>query len=207
MSLTLENTILLEENLPPDPCSAFDQWFLLASSTGLPLPESCSLGTVSSTGRPSVRIVLYKGRKNGSFLVFTNYDSRKSLELEANPYAALSFHWPTLERQIRIEGKMTRTDRAVSEEYFGTRPRGSQISAWASPQSVVVTTSKMLQSEVEKIERKFAGKEVPCPPNWGGYGLMPEMMEFWQGRENRLHDRFQYTISSKGDWSISRLCP
>lgn len=207
--LTLDNTELKEDSLPSDPLDAFQRWFECAQSQNLPLPESCALASATLQGRPSVRIVLYKGMYQGSFTFFTNYDSRKSQELKANPYAALTFHWPSLERQIRIEGQVQQTPRSISEQYFSTRPRGSQVSAWASEQSGPVANRETLKRQTSHIEEKFSGyKEIPCPQNWGGFALQPESIEFWQGKADRLHDRFLYSRKIGSEvWRVERLSP
>lgn len=165
-----------------------------------------TVATATSDGAPSARMMLLKGVDPGGFVFFTNYESRKGGELRANPRAALVFHWPILQRQVRVEGTVTRLSPAESEAYFRTRPRGSRIGAWASTQSAELPSRAELDRKVGEQERRFAGQEVPLPPFWGGYRLVPMTIEFWQGRLDRLHDRIRYTRSDAG-WSVSRLYP
>lgn len=198
-------------SLPKDPIDGLLQWLKEAEKAGIAEPTAMTLATVSSDLRPSARIVLFKGlSKNAMGLrsprFFTNYESRKSSELSANPRVSLVFHWATQARQIRIEGLAEKVSRAESEEYFNSRGRGSQIGAWASPQSKEIPDRATLDRLVESIEEKFKGKAVTCPPNWGGWCVVPERIEFWQGVENRLHDRFVFTRSGK-QWSVARLAP
>jgi pyridoxamine 5'-phosphate oxidase len=166
-----------------------------------------TLATTSADGQASARIVLLKEVSQNGFVFYTNYDSRKGRELAVNPRAALVFYWPQLERQVRITGAVVKTSRSESEAYFHTRPRGSQIAAWASWQSSVIRDRAVLEARVKKLEAKYAGVSVPLPPNWGGYRLRPESIEFWQGRPNRLHDRLRYSREAGGGWKIERLAP
>jgi pyridoxamine 5'-phosphate oxidase len=166
-----------------------------------------SLATATPDGKPAVRIVLLKGLSEQGFSFFTNYASEKGRQIEANPHAALVLFWVQLERQIRIEGRVERTSREESEEYFHSRPRGSQLSAWASRQSDVIDARRVLEARLAKMEERYAGGEVPLPPHWGGYRLVPDTIEFWQGRANRLHDRFRYRRQEDGSWLIERLAP
>lgn len=165
-----------------------------------------ALATADADGRPSVRMVLLRGVDERGFVFHTNYNSRKSRDLTANPYAALCFHWHTLEEQIRVEGRVQRLGDEESDAYFRTRPRGSQLGAWASNQSAVLASRETLEEEYREIERRFEGAVVPRPPFWGGYRLVPEVIEFWFGRPDRLHDRLRYTRRRSG-WSIERLYP
>jgi pyridoxamine 5'-phosphate oxidase len=164
------------------------------------------LSTVDKNGRPSSRNVLLKGVDERGFIFFTNYDSRKGLELAENPSAALTFYWPELERQVCIAGSVEKISREESEKYFKSRPRGSQLAAWASNQSDIVKDRAALEAKWNEMEKKFPN-EVPLPPNWGGYVLKPERIEFWQGRASRLHDRFQYTRQPDNSWKLERLAP
>jgi pyridoxamine 5'-phosphate oxidase len=165
-----------------------------------------ALATANREGKPSVRMVLLRGVDEHGFVFFTNYNSRKSAELDANPWAALCFHWHTLEEQIRIEGAIERVSDEESDAYFHSRPRGSQLGAWASDQSAVLASRETLEEQYREIERRFESAEVPRPPFWGGFRLIPHRIEFWYGRPDRLHDRLCYTRDGK-DWKIERLYP
>jgi pyridoxamine 5'-phosphate oxidase len=190
-----------------DPFRQFDTWFQQAVDAKLPEPNTMTLATVDSRGRPSARIVLIKGVDERGFVFFTNYESRKGRELAGNPYASLLFYWIELERQVRIEGRIVQTSAAESDAYFASRPLGSRIGAWASNQSQVIESRSQLETREREISLQY-GEQVPRPPHWGGYRLVPEAIEFWQGRPSRLHDRLLYTRSSEnGDWQISRLSP
>jgi pyridoxamine 5'-phosphate oxidase len=197
---------LSEASAGEDPMILFDTWFREASKAGLYLPESMALGTATPDGKPSVRLVLLKGYDERGFVFFTNYGSRKSTELDANPEATLVFHWAVLQRQIRLEGPTSRISQEESAAYFRTRPRGSQIGAWASAQSEPLVDRSELERRVKVYEEKFKDVEVPLPPFWGGYRLSPRSMEFWQGRANRLHDRIRFNRDEAG-WSRLRLYP
>ncbi len=164
------------------------------------------LATVETNGVPSARTVLLKGVNRDGFTFFTNYDSRKGRELAENPNAALTFYWPDLERQICVAGRVEKVSREVSENYFRSRPRGSQLAAWASNQSDVVANRAALEAKWEEMEKRFPA-EVPLPTNWGGFVLRPERIEFWQGRPNRMHDRFQYTKQADNSWKLERIAP
>ena len=189
-----------------DPYELFGRWFEDAEGSGLLLPESLALATASADGRPSARMILLKGVGPDGFRFFTNYGSHKAAELDSNPQAALCFHWSVLERQVRIEGRVERLSTEESAAYFATRGRGSQIGAWASDQSRPIPDRAELQAQVAEIEARFAGKDIPLPGFWGGYRLIPDRFEFWQGRANRLHDRLAYTPRD-GGWEITRLQP
>ncbi|HWV98146.1 MAG TPA: pyridoxamine 5'-phosphate oxidase [Candidatus Acidoferrum sp.] len=169
--------------------------------------NSMTLATVDAQGRPSARIVLLKGLDERGFLFYTNHQSRKGVELAQNSNAALVFYWPGQERQVCLAGKVSQLPAAESDAYFRSRPRGSRIAAWASDQSQVVQDRAALQEKWEQLERQYPGQEVPRPPHWGGYALKPDRIEFWQGRPNRLHDRFRYTRQDDGGWVIERLAP
>ena len=197
---------LIELSADPDPIALFSRWYDEAEESGLLLPESMSLATSTLPGAPSVRMVLLKGVDQEGFRFFTNYESRKAREIEANPQVALCFYWSVLERQVRVEGSVSRLPKAESEAYFGTRPRGSQIGAWASDQSRKVPDRKTLELKVVDVEGRFDEEDIPLPSYWGGYLLKPHRIEFWQGRADRLHDRLLYTQTDR-DWLITRLQP
>src|SRR5688572_1725170 len=191
---------------PKDPFVLFKEWFLAAEKAGEPLPEAMALATASRTGRPSVRIVLNRGVSRGGFVFYTNYNSRKATDLTANPYAAIVFHWPKLERQLRVEGRVHKLTRRESEEYFQTRPRESRLSAWASPQSSPIPRRSFLEEEFTHAQTRFGDRRIPCPPFWGGFRIVANCIEFWEGRPHRLHDRVLYR--RKGNiWRIVRLAP
>jgi len=198
---------LRRSDLNPDPIKQFANWFTTAIETGIGDVNAMSLATAGQDAKPSVRIVLLKSFDEDGFVFFTNYESEKGKQLEANPYAALGFYWIELDRQIRISGKVDKTSRKESQTYFRSRPVGSQLSAWASRQSAVLDGRRVLDARMEEMNERFADKRVPLPPHWGGYRLKPDNMEFWQGRSNRLHDRFRYTRQSDGSWLIERLAP
>jgi len=195
------------DDLAPDPHLQFDLWLAEAASSGMRYPETAALATATADAVPSVRMVLVKGHDERGFVFFTNTDSRKAHEVAANPRAALALHWESLARQVRIEGAVARVPDADALAYFGSRPRGSRISAWASPQSRAVADRAELERLVTMIEERFAGQEdVPLPPHWGGYRVVPTAIEFWQGRDDRLHDRIRYERDATG-WSRRRLGP
>jgi pyridoxamine 5'-phosphate oxidase len=189
-----------------DPIELFATWFQAAQDAGILLPESVALATASPDGEPSARMVLLKHADSTGFVFFTNYGSQKSRELDANPRAALCFHWAVLQRQVRVTGVVARVTADESSAYFATRARGSQIGAWASKQSQELERREDLERRVQDLELEFAGREVPPPPFWGGYRLSPERIEFWQGRADRLHDRLVFT-RAPGGWTASRLYP
>jgi len=200
---------LLETAVPADPYALFDRWLAAAfqaKADGL-LPEPTAMVVATAqAGRPSARTVLLKEFDARGFTFFTNYDSRKGGELAANPQVALHFGWYPLQRQVRIEGTATRVPRAESEAYFATRPRGSQLGAWASPQSSEVASRDELARAYAEVERRFAGQDVPCPDHWGGLRVTPTMIEFWQGQPSRMHDRLAYRRSGDA-WTLVRLAP
>lgn len=198
---------LRRADLASDPITQFRKWFADAQDAQVLEPNAMTLATVDAQGCPAARIVLFKGLDHRGFHFFTNYGSAKSQELEANPKAALVFHWVAMERQVRIRGRVSRLERADTEAYFQSRPRGSQLGAWVSAQSTVIANREALEQRLAELEREFAGREVPAPPFWGGFGLRPFSVEFWQGRPNRLHDRFCYTLEPSGSWRLERLGP
>ena len=189
-----------------DPIDLFREWFAAAQRSGIFLPEAMTVATATPEGAPSARMMLLKGVEAGGFVFFTNYESRKAAELAANPRAALVFHWAVLERQVRVEGNVERLSSGESEAYFRTRPRGSRIGAWASKQSRPLPDRAELEARVREHDARFAGGEVPLPPFWGGLRLMPERIEFWQGRLDRLHDRLRFERQA-GGWRAVRLYP
>ena len=198
---------LRRRDLDPDPIRQFGKWFTAAIEAQIRDVNAMSLATASPDGKPSVRIVLLKSFDQDGFVFFTNYESEKGRQLIANPHAALAFYWVELDRQIRISGTTIKTSREESERYFHSRPLGSQLGAWASKQSEVLDARRVLDARMAQITERFAGKTVPLPPNWGGFRLKPQQIEFWQGRVNRLHDRFRYTLQQDGGWLIERLSP
>ena len=192
----------------PDPLSVLNAWYDEAVGRGDPMPDAMTLATATADGRPSARIVLYKGLQRGAVLFVTNYGSRKARELAQNPRAALVMHFPLMERQVRIEGKVEKATAAESEAYFRSRPRGSQLGAWASPQSRAIASRAELDAIAQGVEQRFAGQDVALPDFWGGYLVFPETVELWLGRKDRLHDRFLYTRESDAEpWTITRLAP
>ncbi len=195
------------ESLDPDPLRVLETWLAEARDAGLHEPDAAALATATADGVPSVRMVLVRGIDENGLLFYTSYESRKAGELALNPMAALVFHWlPPLERQVRVEGPVERLDEADSRAYFERRPRGSRIGAWASPQSSPVADREELDRLYREAEERFAGDEIPLPPHWGGYRLLPLALELWQGRANRFHDRARYTRTDLV-WSRVRLGP
>jgi pyridoxamine 5'-phosphate oxidase len=202
----VDRPALLENAVASDPVEQFRRWYAEAHAAGGPEPDAMTLATVGADGRPSARVVLLRGFDADGFAFFTNFESRKGSELAGNPRAALVFHWPLLDRQVRIEGAVERLTDAQSDAYFGRRPLGSRIAAWASPQSRVIESREALEREVERRTREFRHHAIPRPPFWGGFRVRPETVEFWQSRLHRLHDRLRYRAT--GDrWTIERLAP
>ena len=194
-------------HLTADPVELFRQWWKEVLDANLGEPNAMTLATVGEKNQPSARTVLLKGISDHGFEFYTNYQSRKAIEMEQNPNVALLFFWKELERQVRIEGVVEKVSRQRSQEYFQSRPLGSQIGAWASPQSKVIEDRSVLDDAVVRIEEKFIGQDpLPVPDHWGGYIVKPHLFEFWQGRPDRLHDRFQYTLENKS-WKVERLAP
>ncbi|ESQ13541.1 MAG TPA: pyridoxamine 5'-phosphate oxidase [Chromatiaceae bacterium] len=200
------NAGLDRSDLHPDPFVQFEQWYAKTIEARLPEANAMSLASVDADGQPSLRTVLLKLYDHNGFVFFTNYQSCKARQIDANPRVALLFPWVALARQVQILGQAERIPSAESLSYFATRPRGSQIGAWASPQSQVIRSRSLLEQKVAEIKRRFAAGEVPLPDFWGGYRVIPHSIEFWQGREDRLHDRFRYTRDEQG-WRIERLAP
>jgi len=197
---------LSERDAASDPIELFTRWFDEAVAAAIPEPNAMTLATVDAAGRPTARIVLMKGVDARGVVFHTNYDSRKGRDLAANPRAALLFFWVGLERQVRIDGAAERVSAEDSDAYFAARPRGSQISAWASPQSAPVADRAWLEARFAECEARFASGAVPRPPNWGGVRVVPDRFEFWQGRTSRLHDRLVWSRQGDG-WTIGRLAP
>ena len=197
---------LSESELDPDPIRQFQRWFDEATSAGLIEPNAMTLATATRDGHPSARMVLLKGFDARGFVFYTNYESRKGGELEQNPQAALVFFWVELERQVRVEGRVERAAPAESDAYFASRPLGSQIGAWASAQSRVIAGREPLERRTAELEDEYAGREVPRPSQWGGSRVVPHVIEFWQGRPSRLHDRLRYR-QKDGGWIVERLSP
>jgi pyridoxamine 5'-phosphate oxidase len=198
---------LRRSDLDPDPVKQFSNWFTAAIEAGIRDVNAMSLATAGPDAKPSVRILLLKGFDQDGFVFFSNYESGKGKQLDANPYAAMAFYWIELDRQIRISGKVERTSREESQIYFHSRPIGSQLGAWASRQSEVLDARRVLDARMAEMAQRFGDGPVSLPPHWGGYRLKPDAFEFWQGRPNRLHDRFRYTLEPDGSWLIERLAP
>jgi len=198
---------LLREDLLPDAIEQFDLWFSQACAEKVLEPNAMSLATAGAGGQPTLRTVLLKGFDRRGFVFFTNLESRKSRQIAQNPQVALLFPWLLLERQVTILGRAEKLSTGEVLKYFLTRPFGSQLAAWASPQSQVITSRSLLEMKLAEIKRKFSEGKIPLPSFWGGYRVAPESIEFWQGRANRLHDRFLYTRRPDGAWQIDRLAP
>ena len=199
-----------ESDLAADPVEMLRRWLDDAIAAGLHDPAAMAVATVGATGRPASRIVLLKGLSSAGLVFYSNYGSRKGEELAGRPVAAAVLPWHPLQRQARVEGSVTQVDAAESDAYFASRPRASQLSAWASPQSQVVASRAQLDARYDEVAAEFEGRPVPRPPYWGGYRLVPDFFEFWQGRQGRLHDRFRYTPARSGperSWVAERLAP
>lgn len=197
---------LLESDVLPNPVDQFAAWWHEAELSKVDEINAMTLATATADGRPSARIVLLKGFTAEGFIFFTNYESKKGKELAQNPHAALVFFWKELERQVRIEGSVIKASEAESDQYFLSRPAGSRIGAWASPQSSVIPNRQVLEEKVQKLTEQYSEANTPRPPHWGGYLVKPEKIEFWQGRASRLHDRIVYSLY-EGKWRIERLAP
>ncbi len=197
---------LAEKDLARDPFRQFEKWFQEAEAAKLTEPNAMTLCTATRDGRPSGRTVLLKGLDGRGFVFYSNYESRKGRELHENPHATLVFPWIALERQVIVEGTLTKVAREESEAYFHSRPRASQLGAWVAQQSSIIPGRGVLEESMKALEKKYEGQPVPLPANWGGWRLAPETVEFWQGRRSRLHDRLRYR-RGKDDWSVERLAP
>jgi len=201
-------TPLLETDLDPDPFEQFDRWFDDAKDAGIAMPEAMTVGTSALDGEVSARVCLLKSFDHRGFVFYTNYCSRKGKQIHDNPRASLVFWWQSLERQVRIEGAVVKTTEEESDEYFATRPRGSQLGAWASEQSRVLAGRGALDARFEALSTTYRDVVIPRPPHWGGYRVIPLLFEFWQGRADRLHDRFWYRLRNDvKDWVVERLSP
>jgi pyridoxamine 5'-phosphate oxidase len=200
-------TQLLEQDLDSNPFVQFGRWFEAARATEQPLPEAMTLATATPDGAVAARVVLLKSYDEHGLVFFTNYNSPKGAQLHENPRAALVFWWAPLERQVRVEGAVCRTTEQESDEYFATRPRGSQLGAWASEQSKAIAGRGDLDARFEELSATYKDLPIPRPPHWGGYRVIPTLFEFWQGRADRLHDRFCYRLRDAKDWVIERLSP
>ena len=207
MRTSYEEGSLNQDNLAPDPMILFENWYHDAERKGIPEPNAMTLATATAEGHPSARMVLLKGFSKEGFVFYSNYTSRKGQELATNPFAALNFWWKEMERQVRVEGSVVKTSEDQSTSYFNSRPRGSQLSAWASPQSQEIK-EHYLTSKRTEVESQFKEETtIPLPPHWGGYVLKPSIIEFWQGRPDRFHDRYRYSLTDDGLWRIVRLAP
>lgn len=198
---------LSEADAATDWATQFGRWFADAVDAGLPEPNAMILATADPAGRPSTRIVLLKEYDGRGFTCYTNYESRKAVEARLNPYASLVFPWFPMHRQVVVCGSVERIDRSRTEAYFASRPRAAQLGAWASPQSQVVPDRAALDEALAEAERRFAGAAVPAPAHWGGLRVVPESVEFWQGRVGRMHDRLRYRRTGEGTWTLERLAP
>lgn len=196
-----------EAGVAPDPLQQFGIWWQEALQSEIVEVNAMTLATANEQGIPSARIVLLKGFDERGFVFFSNYESKKAGDLQVNPFASLVFFWKELERQVRISGRVEKVTELESDQYFQSRPEGSRIGAWASPQSTVISSRQVIEEKVEALQVSFAGKEIPRPLHWGGYRVVPSSIEFWQGRSSRLHDRIQYTLQSDDNWVIERLAP
>ncbi|MBV9790549.1 MAG: pyridoxamine 5'-phosphate oxidase [Chloroflexi bacterium] len=198
---------LSETEVAADPFAQFRVWFDHALAAQLPEPNAMTLATATPDGKPSARVVLLKGFDQRGFVFYTNYHSRKGGEIEASGWAALVFFWPDLERQVRVEGRVERVSPQESDDYFASRPAGSRLGAWASPQSQVISGRDVIEQRLSALTTQYADQDVPRPPHWGGYRVVPGTIEFWQGRPNRLHDRLRYRLSDDQRWTVERLAP
>jgi pyridoxamine 5'-phosphate oxidase len=198
---------LSEKDVARDPFRQFEKWFQEAEAAKIHEPNAAVLATATKDGRPSARMMLLKGIDGRGFVFYTNYRSRKGMEIESNPRVSFMFPWVALERQVIIEGTVAKVTREESDAYFHIRPRASQLAAWASSQSAIISGRDVLEDAMKAAEKKFEGVEAPLPPHWGGFRIIPESVEFWQGRRSRLHDRLRYRREPGGSWIIERLSP
>ncbi|MCA6472928.1 MAG: pyridoxamine 5'-phosphate oxidase [Chitinophagaceae bacterium] len=196
-----------EAGVAADPIQQFGIWWQEALQSEIVEVNAMTLATANEQGVPSARIVLLKGYDERGFVFFSNYESKKAGDLQVNPMASLVFFWKELERQVRISGRVEKVTELESDQYFQSRPEGSRIGAWASPQSTVISSRQVIEEKVEALQVSFEGKEIPRPLHWGGYRVVPSSIEFWQGRSSRLHDSIQYTLQSDDNWVIERLAP
>ncbi len=197
-----------ESHCDASPIRQFGKWFVEARAAKLPEPNAMTLSTATIDGKPSGRIVLLKQFDDEGFVFYTNYSSRKSEEINSNPHAALTFYWAELERSVRVEGSVEKVERGMSERYFARRPKGSKLGAWVSQQSEVVDGRQPIEKRLAELEQQYANtEEVPAPEFWGGFRVVPESIEFWQGRQNRLHDRLRYRKAGSEEWRLERLWP
>jgi pyridoxamine 5'-phosphate oxidase len=200
-------SVLLESDIASDPISQFERWFNESTDKGIKYPNAFALATSTKSGRPNARFLLLKDFDRDGFVFYTNSESIKGIELINNPQAYMVFWWDIVERQVRISGNIYKVSNKDCDDYFKTRPRGSQIGAWASKQSTVIDSRDVLESSYAEVEKKYEGLEIPRPPYWIGYRLKPDSIEFWQGRPDRLHDRLRYRLIEDGKWVIDRLSP
>ena len=198
---------LSEQDVDANPIKQFEKWFQQALASGIEEPNAMTLATSTTDGKPSVRIVLLKGIKENGLVLFTNYESKKGRQIHDNPFAGVVFFWKELERQVTFQGEIKKVSDQESDEYFASRPRESRIGAWSSPQSQVIENREMLEKNVSYFTNKYQSQNIPRPPHWGGYILIPTLIEFWQGGAGRLHDRLQYSIDTTNSWIIQRLAP
>jgi len=198
---------LSEEDVDTNPIKQFEKWFQQALTSGIEEPNAMTLATSTTDGKPSARIVLLKGIKDNGFVFFTNYESKKGKQIHDNPFAGIVFFWKELERQVTIQGEIEKVSEQESDEYFASRPLESRIGAWSSPQSQVIENREVLEKNVAYYSDKYQSQNIPRPSHWGGYILMPTLIEFWQGGAGRLHDRLQYSIDATNSWIIKRLAP
>lgn len=198
---------LREEDLADNPFTQFEGWFAQARDAGLEEPNAMCLATADEAGRPSTRVVLLKEFSRRGLTFFTNYESRKAREIDANPSVAANFLWLPLQRQVNVTGRAERISKTESMRYFLRRPFGSRLGAWTSPQSKVITSRQVLETKLDQMRRKYADGKIPLPDHWGGYRIVPDSFEFWQGRPSRLHDRFLYRLEDGETWRIERLAP
>lgn len=198
---------LSETEAHPNPVEQFTVWFEQAIATQLPEPNAMTIATATANGRPSARIVLLKDYDERGFVFYTNYDSNKGQQLLENPWGAIVFWWAQLERQVRIEGSVEQVSAEEADAYFESRPKGSQLGAWASNQSQVIASREVLEQSLQQLQEKYENQQVPRPPHWGGFRVIPTEIEFWQGRPSRLHDRLIYHRGDDGSWTMQRLSP
>jgi pyridoxamine 5'-phosphate oxidase len=201
-----DKDVLHRDQLDTDPLVQFEKWFEEVTEEHKEDPHAFTLATADAKGKPSSRIVLLKGIEEEKFVFYTNYDSKKGRDMAENPYVSATFFWPALQRQVRIEGTVAKVSAEMSDSYFHSRPEGSRLGAWASPQSDELESREVLENRWKNLSERFSDGEIPRPDNWGGYAINPTRIEFWQGRPSRLHDRFSYS-KDNGSWKIARLAP